>query len=212
MSVDNLDRLAEVLAADLAPGKTLRHPALRALGVFLPALVWVAGAVLFIGLRPDFTAMLEQGTYVAELLFILTIAGSAAVASSWLAVPGRKGQAVALTIPLALVAIFVFLLGMQAAGEGFHVPTPELLRCPLNGLVMATVPVAAFIVLMRGGATTRPRLAAFMNMLAVAALGWAGLRMTCPANNVSHTFFYHFLPFLAVGGVFGALARRLYRW
>lgn len=212
MNTNNLDRLADELAAGLTPAKALRHPLLRAMNAFSLAVLWVTASILFVGIRPDFAAMLEQEAYIAELLFALMVAGTAAAASSWLAVPGRRGQGVAVAVPLVLTLFFTFLLGMQAAREGFRIPAPELLRCPVNGLLMAAVPVAAFVILTRWGTTTRPYLAALMNILAVAGLGWAGLRVTCWNDQLSHTFFYHFLPFAAAGGVLGALARRLYRW
>ena len=53
---------------------------------------------------------------------------------------------------------------------------------------------------------------AFMCVLSVGALGWIALRLTCGAANTGHTLLFHFLPFVAMAALLGALARRLYRW
>ena len=49
-------------------------------------------------------------------------------------------------------------------------------------------------------------------MLAVAAAGYIGLRLTCVIDGVMHATVFHLIPFIAAGAITGGLARRIYHW
>jgi len=135
------------------------------------------------------------------------------IAVAWLAVPDMRGQGWIAALPLTLAAVLCAWLLTRVHSEGLHMP-PHLkwIHCAGDGILMGFIPAAALVFLAKRGATARPYLEALLSALAVAAFGWAGLRITCVADAVGHALVYHFMPFAAAGAVMGALARRLYRW
>lgn len=212
MNDERIGALIDDLGNGLVPVRPLRHPALRVLPVFILAAAWIAGAVLYIGIRHDVSARLADGTYLFELLLSLGIAVTAMLAVAWLAVPDMRGQGWVAALPLTLAAVLFVWMLTRMHSEGVHIPHIEWSHCITDGILTGFIPAAALVGLARRGATVRPYLETLMSILAVGAMGWAALRITCAADDIGHCFLYHFLPFVAAGAVMGALARRLYRW
>ncbi|MBI4030750.1 MAG: DUF1109 family protein [Proteobacteria bacterium] len=212
MNDERIGALIENLGQRLNPVRPLRHPALRVMPVFILVAAWIAAAVLFIGIRHDIFEKIAEGTYLFELILSLGVVGTAMAAAAWLAVPDIREQGWILTPPLTLMLVLFLWILVRTYGEGFHLPSVEWSGCAVDGMLMGFVPVAALIVLTKRGASTHPYLESLMIVMAVMALGWVGLRITCASDDLGHCFFFHFMPFAVAGAVMGALARHLYRW
>lgn len=212
MNDERIGALIDDLGNGLEPVRPLRHPALRALPVFILAMAWIAGSVLYIGVRHDISTSMADGAYLFELVLSLGVAVTSMVAVAWLAVPDMRGQGWIITLPLTLAIVLFTWILTRIYSEGLHIPHIEWSHCAGDGILMGFVPAAALVFLARRGATVRPYLEALMSILAVAAIGWVALRITCAADDIGHCFLYHFMTFVVAGAVMGALARRLYRW
>ena len=208
----NTENLIGHLSAELKPVPVLVHPALRALPWLGLASVYLAGVVFFLGLRGDIVEKLGQGPYLFEIAAMGFISLSAALASSWLCVPDMRGNKWILAVPFGALAIFVLWTGARGVLYGVDMPAPHWDHCFESGILMGFVPIVGMLFLARKGATTRPVTMSLMNTLAVGALGYIGLRLVCPTDTIGHAFFYHLFPFMVLGLVTGAIARKLYRW
>lgn len=208
----NINELIGSLASDLKPVRRLAHPFLRVMPWFFLAGIYVFGVVYFLGLRPDFSEKIYQSEYLMDLGLIGFMGLSAALASSWLCIPDMRGQNWVVVVPLTLFfTVFLWFAAQTYAGSVFW-PAIHWNHCFNDGALIGALPAAAFVFLAKKGATTRPRLMAFMNFLVVAALGYIGLRLTCPVDTIGHALIYHLAPFIIFGGLLGLLARKIYSW
>ena len=212
MSETQLKGIAEELVAGLEPVRPLAHPLIRVLPWLGAAIVYVVALTGYFGLRSDLAVILQSTAFLFETGLAISLAVSAALAASWLAVPDMRGKGWVVVPPLTLFAVFVFWNVMRAYAEGFHIPHEAWNFCSSHALAFGALPVAGLILLSRQGATVKPHLTGFMSILAVGAMGWLALRYVCASEDAGHIFMYHFAPYIIAGGSLGALARRLYRW
>ncbi|HBR69934.1 MAG TPA: hypothetical protein DEA55_11220 [Rhodospirillaceae bacterium] len=212
MSNTNMDAFIDNLAEGLTPCKRLAHPLRRALPWVILALVYTAGAAQFIGLRPDLAQKFADPVFLFETGLMLAVSLSAFMASCWLCVPDMRGAKWIVATPVTMLAVFVFWTVLRLYAEGFEIPALQWDHCLSDGALMGFVPAAAVIFLGRAGATTRPCMMALMNVAAAGALGYIGLRFTCALDTAAHSALYHLLPFVVMGAVLGAGARRVFRW
>ncbi|MCF8496703.1 MAG: DUF1109 domain-containing protein [Alphaproteobacteria bacterium] len=213
MSQNNIDNLVDSLAEDLAPVCRLAHPLLRIAPWIAAAVLYTAGAIAFLGLRPDLSLKMSDPAFLFEVSLMAMMAFSAALASAWMCVPDRRGQGWVVPVPVTLLGVFFLWSFVRSYAEGVLLPPLHRDHCFISGLLMGAVPAAALVFLLRrGAATTCPSLMALMNILAVGGLGYIGLRLTCRMDTVGHACFYQLVSFLVGGAVLGILARRIYRW
>lgn len=208
----DIDALIDNLSAELKPVKGMFHPILYISPWVIVALAYLTGVIHFLGLRMDWVQRLQEAPFLFEMLLSLLISVSAAYTAGWLAIPDMRERQWLLAVPVSLFAVFMLWIGCLLAAEGFTMPKISWHHCFSDALLMGFVPVATLSLLVRRGATTRPGWMAFMCILAVGALGWMALRLTCGSVDTGHTLVFHFLPFVLAAALLGALARRLYRW
>jgi hypothetical protein len=210
----DMDSLIDDLTDDLKSVKKFPHPLMGMLPYVIISVIYVAVMSYFIGLRHDLAPKSHDTMFIFEIGLVLAISVSAAFATGWLAIPDMRGQRMVLVPPILLFTVYLFWMAVQAFTDGFEIPTKIGWHHHDidHALLMGALPVAAIVFFSRNGATTRPYMMSFMNVLFVGFIGWAGLRFTCPVDATGHTFIYHFMPFLLLGVVAGGLARRLYRW
>ncbi len=212
MSEQNLDKLIDGLADDLAPVKPLAHPFIRILPFFAIALLYVAALVFFVGLRPDIGNKFADASWMMETFLMGFIAISAGIASVFLSVPDMRGEKWVIAPPLTTLGIFAVWSTFRAMSEGLHMPVLNMDHCMGEGVFMAAVPMTMLIFMIKSGATTMPRLTCFMNILAAGALGYIGLRFTCIMDTVGHATVSHLVPYVLIGALLGIAAKKLYKW
>ena len=82
-----------------------------------------------------------------------------------------------------------------------------------KGLLVEAVPFLALVFMTIRGRSTQPYWLMTMNIFAVTALGWIGLRLTCSMyDSMIYGFVNYLLPFAVVGAGVGFFARRLFKW
>ena len=212
MSEQNLDKFIDGLADDLAPVKPLAHPLVRIAPLFVVAAAYVVGVSYFIGLRSDIGDKFTDPSWMLETFLMGFISISAAIASSFLSVPDMRGAKWVVAPPLTTLAIFVVWNIFRAISEGLHMPNIHFDHCMGEGMFMAAVPMTMLIFMIKRGATTRPRITCFMNILTASSLGYIGLRFTCSLDTVGHATVSHLIPYVVIGAFLGAAAKKLYKW
>lgn len=208
-----MDKLIESLTDDLEPVKKLAHPLVRVLPLIVVSILYVAAMVVLLGPREDWMPkMFNEISYVFEFGLSFSIFVSSAIALAWLGVPDMRGQTWLKAVPVTLTGVFGgwgILRVIYEWGEPFSF---KIKNCSLDGFFITFLPVFLLTFSMRKAATTQPGWSAFMAILSFSGLGWAGLRFTCSANTFAQSLVVHFIPFVALGVVFGIFAKRIFKW
>ncbi len=200
------------LSSEAGRQKPLRSPLVRAIFYFVLTAAYICAVISFGSLRPDFMEVIGQAGFVFEMVMALLIWISAIVAGAWLCVPDMRGQHWLKMVPYMLtfvLGLWVFIRGIVEGATFFPMYWDS---CIEHGLLLASVPLVLTIFMGHSGTTTQPYQMAIMNALVIASIGWLGLRMSCPMDDVGHGFLYQFLPLAIIGTIVGLLARRLFRW
>ncbi len=206
------DDLINQLCGDLTPTPA-RDPYAR-MGVWLLfSILYLVGVVLYLGVRMDIHERLMDSIFLFETLLAGIILLSASLASSWLSFPDCIQRHWMKAIPISLFGSFLLWVIARSIEEGMGLTsTLHIGHCAHEGILMEAVPIVALVIITMRGNTTQPYWSMAMNILAVSALGWIGLRLTCPMDEMGHSFINHLLPFAIVGAGFGFFARRLFKW
>ena len=209
---NNTDDLIGKLCNELEPIKPF-CPYRRIIPWFLMSIVYLVGAVVYLGLRHDISDRLMDSIYLFEMGVALAIFITAALTSSWLSFPDAHQKGWMKAVPITLFGIFIFWIAVRSFEEGMSpLATLHLTHCAHEGLVMETIPIIALIFITMRGHTTQPYWSMFMNILAVSTIGWIGLRLTCSMDQMGHTLLNHLLPFAIVSAGLAFFARKLFKW
>jgi hypothetical protein len=181
---------------------------------------WVLGSILYlvsiiayVGLRPDIADRLVDGVFLFEMGIMASILFVSALASSWLSFPDCIQRSWIKVVAVTLFYSFTLWVIAHSLEEGMGlIDSMHLGHCATEGMLMEGLPIIALIVMTMRGNTTQPYWSMAMNVLAVSSLGWIGLRLTCPMDEMGHSFFNHLLPIAIVGSGLGFFARKLFKW
>ncbi len=209
----NIEKLVDTLSNELSPVEPMPHPLKIAMPWFFGAVLYIALAIIVLGFRPDFfESKILQVSYVLELALLVGISMSAAFCSLWLTVPDMRGEKWMLYIPVVGFSAFLLWHGVRMGMEEYIIPGIRFHPCHIEALIFGVLPAMALLFLSSRGNTTHPVLLSFMNILAVGALGYTGLRITCVSDDIGHLFADHFVPYFLLGVVVTFIGRRIYRW
>lgn len=179
------NRLIQSLVTDLQPVRRLDSPPIRCLRWLAAALPPVVMVVILMGVRPDLAAKLGEMRFVVQELAALATAVAAGMAALAIGVPGTSRWRLAL--PVLPLSIWLASLGQQCFQEWIRFGSDGMAFAPdaicIPGIAMiAVVPAAVMVAMMRRGARFYPRSAVLLGSLAAAALADAGLRLFHPQD------------------------------
>lgn len=209
---DKFDDLINNLTQEAKPVKCLKKPLYRIIPWIAAAILYSACAAYFIGMRHDATTIIKDPSFIFEILLVIYIGVSAALASAYLAVPDMCQKKWLVTTNLTATGIFAVWCVIKWYGEGMFIPHVDFGHCMTEGAFMAILPVAILIFMMKQGMTTHPILMGYMNVISITAIGYVALRFTCSADSISHGTISHLLPYVLLGAAMGIIARKLYKW
>lgn len=212
MSADKTDTLIDGLVEELDKVPCLSHPITALLPWVFFTLCYLSVVVLYLGVRHDFSEVIQDRVFLFENALVLFIAISAAISSAWLRVPDMRGHKWLIALPFSFFSVFVLWITLQIAEVGVTSLHFHWHDCFQEALLMGVLPAAAIIVSCRKGCTTHPYIMTFMNVLSASAMGYIGLRITCASNAIEHLAPHHIGPFILLGIIGGLLARPLFKW
>ena len=213
MTEPSIDKTIDELCNGLKPCNRLRSPMWRCLLWMVIAISYVVCVALMVGLQPNTTQRLNENHFVFEIALSFITGIAASLATFMLSVPDSEGREWFFSIPITLFCVHIMWMIVRFMMEGVGMfPTNWLGHCWMDTIVMAGVPAALVLVLIKRGATVRPRLLAMNAVLAVASFSWIGIRFICPYETIGKAYFVNFLPFVVMGVVLGLVSKRLFRW
>lgn len=212
---ENIDKTIDTLCCDLKPCKRLGNPLWRSLLWSVIVCSYVLCMALIVGIEEDIEDRLlhPDHHYLFELILSFVTGIAAAIAAFFLSVPDCRSKNWFLSVPLTLFGVHMLWMLIRFTMEdvGFF-PAGWFNHCWMDAFLMAGLPAALALFLIRKGATVYPRLLALNAVLAVASFSWIGIRLVCPFDTVGKAYFVNFLPFLIAGIVLGFVAKRVFRW
>lgn len=209
------EALIHALADDAMPVRRLLPPERRALLWLAMTMVYLIGAVLAIGLRPDIGETVRDARALLETGAALATGTLAAMAAFCAACPGRPVWERALPLP-ALVLWFGLLAesaleawtGAPRQAVTMHADFAGL----LDLLLLGVPPAVLLLAMLRRGVPIVPVVAGALAMLAVASLIAAALRFVHPEDASVMLLVWHFGPVVLLT-LFGAvIGPRLLPW
>ena len=206
-----MEPLIDNLCNDLKPKRPLWHPSCCMGTWVIAALIVVGMVIVALGLRPDIKQVLGSADFMFEMALMFIVAVSALCATFWLRIPDMRGQGWILPVPSRVFGIYC-VWAVIGAIESARMPPMDIHHCMIEGIYITAVPAVLMFLTVTKGCTTRPIMMAVMNGLAMTAIGYIALRLTCMSDDLGHIIFTHLMPFFIIGGVIGLLARRIYKW
>ncbi len=213
VKLKNTDDLIGQLCGDLKPSKP-RSP-YRSISIWLIlSIAYIVGVMLYSGITVDLADKLNEAAFLFEMGMAVAILISAAIASSFLSFPDCVQRDWTKTVSVTLFGGFLFWILVNAIEErGLDIPTSFFMASCSRGLLVEAIPFVALILMTVRGNTTQPYWAMTMNVMAVSALGWIGLRTTCAMyDSMTYGFMHYLLPFSILGVAFGFFARKIFKW
>lgn len=211
---EKINKTIDDLCCGLKPCNRLRNPLWRSLLWMVIAMSYVMAVALFVGLQPNTMDRLHHNHhFVFEIVLSFATGITASFATFLLTVPDSRGREWFYSVPATLFSVHIIWMLVRFYMEGVGLfPANWFGHCWMDTILMAGVPAALVLVLIRRGATVRPRLLALNAVLAVASFSWIGMRLICPFETIGKAYFVNFLPFLTSGVLVGLVAKRLFRW
>lgn len=178
---DNINKTIDDLCCGLKPCHRLKNPLWRSLLWAVIALTYVISVALMVGVQPNTLARLSQHHFVFEIALSFATGLTASLVTFMLSVPDARGKEWLYSIPATLFSVHMLWMLVRFATEGFGVvPSDWFSHCWMDTIMMAGVPAALVLILIKRGATVRPRLLGLNAVLAVASFSWIGMRLICP--------------------------------
>jgi hypothetical protein len=203
------------LAANVAPVRRLRPPAIRAACWLLLAAVVLILLAISQGIRPDFAQRLRDSAFVIGMAASLLTGILAAFAAFLVSLPDRSRLWLLLPVP-ALVA-WLSNVGYQCLVQWISIGPDglsfgEAARC-FATLVLTSLPLSlAMLVMLRYAAPLRPTAVTLMGSLAVAAITATALSLFHAMDATVMVLMWNVGTAVLLVGLGGLFGRKMFRW
>ncbi|MEM6811975.1 MAG: NrsF family protein [Pseudomonadota bacterium] len=181
------------------------------------SILYIVGVVMYSGVAIDLSDYMSRASFMFEMGLVIAMFVTSALASSFLNFPDSVQRDWMKIIATTLFSVFILWIvanGMEEAiREGYDFSSAFLLPSCSRGLIVEIVPFLALVFLGARGHTTQPYWSMAMNIIAVSAIGWIGLRISCQMyDNMTYGFLHYLLPFCILGAAIGFFSRRIFKW
>lgn len=209
--MNKTDDLIGKLCGELEPKKRLCP--YRNMAVWLVfSIVYIVGVILYLGPKVSLTDNLTNASFLFEMAMAVGILISSAIASSFLSFPDGVQRGWTKSVAVTLFSVFIVWILASSIEEGMDFSVFRMSSC-YRGIFVELLPFAALIYLTMKGYSTQPYWLMTMNVFAVSALGWIGLRLTCGMyDSMVYGFIHYLLPFTILGAALGFFARKIFKW
>ena len=209
------DELIGRLAADAQPVRRLWGPWLRTAFWLALALPYVAAVVSGKLLMVGVSQVVADPSFVVEQAATFATAITAAVAAFAGVVPGFDRRV--LLLPLAPLALWLASVGHGCVQDWLRLGADGLVirpdwECLPPATIIAIVPAAAMIAMLRKGAALNPRLTLAMGALAVAAICNFGMQFFHRGDASVMVLSWHLGSVALLSALGGWLGERVLGW
>lgn len=211
----NTEQLIKQLVEEGAQ-EALPHPMKQTIKWLLVALLYLGGVSLFFGFRADIAVQLSTVSIDLELLFLLAMAVSAALAAFCLSRPDGHQMPWIKYIPFAFLLPWAITAFAGSAGDLqlaniLHEMTLNQFGCPWHILLFSVPPGIVMFLALRKGATIRCCWAGLMAAWSVSAFAYMLMRLFEQNDDPAHLLVWHVFPIVLIciaGMMIGKFALR----
>ena len=203
------------LAANVAPVRRLRPPAIRAACWLLLAAAVLTLLAISQGIRPDFAQRLRDPAFAIVMAASLLTGILAAFAAFLVSLPDRSR--LWLLLPAPALIVWLSNIGYQCLTQWISigpngVSFGETARC-FATLVLTSLPLSlAMLVMLRHAALLRPTAAIVMGSLAVAAITATALSLFHTIDATVMILLWNIGTVVLLVGLGGLFGRKMFRW
>jgi hypothetical protein len=189
----------------------------RPLGLFAK---WAGFSVLYLfimlmifGLRDDIALKFQNVLFTAEIFSLLAVALTVGISSILLSYPDNYQKKYATYLPVIPLISLVIVL-WQEAEESVSITTNNggEFGCFICLCIFAFGPGIFLFRKLGDHATTSPRLASMMGLLASFCLGALTIRLSEKVDSMAHLIFIHYLPLIALSAIGLLGGRKWLKW
>lgn len=210
-------QLIKELSAGATAVKPLRP---RRYALFLLALlsVYAFCAQCWLGgFRPDLAIQLARPLFIIELLLLVAMLASAAVAAVYAMLPDGAQRQTLMRLPYMFTAgmltlVMFQLLLPQDARMVMSDAASHTLECTEYIAVSSLLPAVLIFGLLSKGASVVPMQAGLLAVIAAVSVGAFTLRLAEANDEITHLLIWHYLPSLFFASLGALIGRFVLRW
>ncbi|MDE1901272.1 MAG: DUF1109 domain-containing protein [Alphaproteobacteria bacterium] len=192
----------------------------KPLGLFLQwfGVTVIATGVMaaFMTMRPDLATQMTSPVFIGEVLSLFLLTVTTAIVAVFLCYPDLRQKPNIVYLPLVPLAVFMaFCVYRLLYPESTVVPPPDKVHgidCAMCISVFAVLPGFWMFHILRRQATTHPKWAGAVSLLAAASIGMFMLKFIEPNDSVLHLLQWHVMPSLMLAGIGVLLGKKFLSW
>lgn len=213
----NTDELIANLSAKAAPIKAMK-PRRYATFLLCILLVYAVCTQCWLeGFRPDLSAQLMRPLFVIELLLLVSMLISAALATVYAMFPDGSQHQWLMKSPYLFSGGMIALVMMQLfLPQDVRMVMPDATahthECTTYIAYASILPTLLIFGLLRKGASVMPMQAGALAVIAAISVSALTLRLAEANDEISHLLIWHYLPTIIFASIGAGLGRFLLRW
>jgi len=209
--------LIKSLSREVKPVKRLAAPHWRFFAWLFLACTSVLVGILLMGPRGDLGARFIEWSFWIECatLFVATVVS--AYAAFLMSVPGMKFSRWLTLVPLISLIFWLVLLGYRML-SGALSGDPQAITCSASSicaqdiLILAWLPSAILIIMIRRAAPIRLALNGLFILLSAGAVAALGTQFVCCDSSPMHALLWHFVPVVVIALLGWWIGKKVLRW
>jgi hypothetical protein len=209
----NIDDLIGRLAQDTVAVKPAPHPYLLSLQWMGGAMAYLILALVFSGLRPDLMLKLQEPWFATEIAALVSIFVATSLGAAVLAFPDLYQKRGVIFVPALTFVLFLLVICCAWIADSPPAPLPvHTFECTISITLVALLPAAWTLYVMRKYASTHCRWAGSIALLFAFSVGALWLRLHEINDSILHVVEWHYLPMLVFGLAGLWLGKKLLKW
>ena len=213
----DIDTLITRLSNEALLPKPARSPHYWAVRLLAVLVVYGVGTQLCLGLRPDLAIQITRPFFIGEIVLLVTLLFTSAIAGVLAMYPDAYQRPTLLTLPYA---VFLLLLGLVAFQLTMPLDTRMVMPLPgAHGMEcticigsVALIPSALIFALLRKGASVRQFQAGAFAVLAASSIGCLTLRLAEANDSMMHLASWHYGPTVLFAALGAGIGKILLKW
>jgi hypothetical protein len=213
----DINNLIHQLAQDTKPAKAALNPRTLALQLVAVLAIYALGAQWALGVRPDIILRLTEFWYEAELVLLLFLILTSALAGITAMYPDKLQKPALLKLPYVVFgALLLLILGqyffMLPNGLSMIGIETQGIACSICIAAVSIIPSALMFAFLRRGASIHPLQAGAFAVFTATGIGLLTLRIAEPNDVLLHMALWHYLPTFLFAVLGAALGKWLLKW
>lgn len=211
--MSNVDDLINKLAQDTATVKRAPHPYTLSIQWMAVAMFYLAVSLLISGTRHELFAKLHDFWFAAEIAALAGIFISTSLSAALLSYPDLHQKRRIAYAPVSMFVLFVLVMFFAWQADIPPAPLPaHNIECTLSIMLLALLPAAWTLYVMRKFASTNTNWAGGIALLFAFSTGALWLRLYEENDSILHVIEWHYLPMIAFGLAGMWLGKALLKW